>query len=110
MHSEKWKIVYTLLRKVIYMCHNFVILIQVMLIKIFLTCEFFETRERRKVSSLKSALLKLNCLSDTSEGMVMGNNNCISFLQFESEVADCFKDDHDIRPGKLKNVACGNIL
>jgi hypothetical protein len=35
----------------------------------------------------------------------VGNGNCISFLQFESEVVDRFKDGHKISPGKLKNVA-----
>jgi hypothetical protein len=36
----------------------------------------------------------------------VGNDNCVSFLQFGSEVVDSFKDNHKTPTGKLKNTAC----
>jgi hypothetical protein len=64
------------------MRHNFVPLIQVMLIKIFpFSQEFTEMREQGKVSSLQSALPNPNFLHESSDGIVVDNDLYVPFLQ-----------------------------
>jgi hypothetical protein len=47
--------------------------------------------EQRKVSSLMSAIPKLNYLNERADDIVVGNDICVSSLQLQNEVLDSLK-------------------